>query len=206
LQELRKILQQSQSLPQEELIGQLNPVIHGWTLYYRTVVSKKQFSACDHHLFRMLWQKMTHRHPKKGVRWVKGKYWRTIEGNTWTYATPEGPEQRVLRWHDAIPIRRHVKVKGKASPYDGNLLYWVKRIKDHPLTRTTLGKLLQKQQGKCRWCELLFRDGDQIEVDHITPKSEGGGEELSNKFALHRHCHDQRHAKHATGCINDNGP
>jgi RNA-directed DNA polymerase len=36
-----------------------------------------------------------------------------------------------------------------------------------------------------------------IEVDHITPKSEGGGEELSNKFALHRHCHDQRHAKHA---------
>jgi RNA-directed DNA polymerase len=32
LQELRKILQQSQSLPQEELIDQLNPVIHGWAL------------------------------------------------------------------------------------------------------------------------------------------------------------------------------
>ncbi len=37
---------------------------------------------------------------------------------------------------------------------------------------------------------------DQIEIDHITPKSQGGGEELSNKLALHRHCHDQRHAKH----------
>ncbi len=57
-----------------------------------------------------------------------------------------------------------------------------------------LGKLLQKQQGKCRWCELYFRDGDQIEIDHILPKSLGGGEELSNKFALHRHCHDARHA------------
>ncbi len=43
-------------------------------------------------------------------------------------------------------------------------------------------------------CELLFQDGDLIEIDHITPKSEGGGEELSNKFALHRHCHDERHA------------
>jgi RNA-directed DNA polymerase len=58
-----------------------------------------------------------------------------------------------------------------------------------------LGKLLQKQAGKCRWCELLFQDGDIIEIDHITPRSQGGGEELSNKGALHRHCHDQRHAQ-----------
>ena len=203
LQELRKILQKSQSLPQEELIDQLNPVIHGWALYYRTVVSAKQFATCDHHLVSMLWQKMTRKHPKKGAGWVKGKYWRTIEGNTWTYATPEGPEQHVLRWH-AIPIQRHIKVKGKASPFDGNLLYWAKRLKDHPLTKMTLGKLLQKQQGKCRWCELYFREEDQIEIDHITPRSEGGGEELSNKCALHRHCHDQRHAKHVTECINDN--
>jgi len=206
LQQLRKMLQASQSLPQEKLIDQLNPVIHGWTLYYRTIVSKKQFTACDHHLTSMLWQKMSHKHPKKSAKWVKGKYWRTIEGNTWTYATPEGPEQHVLRRHAAIPIQRHTKVKGKASPYDGNLLYWAKRLKKHPLTKSTLGRLLQKQQGKCRWCELLFRDGDHIEIDHITPKSEGGGEELSNKCALHRHCHDQRHAKHATERINDKGP
>jgi len=204
LQELRRILQKGQSLPQEEIIDQLNPVIHGWALYYRTVVSAKQFATCDHLLLSMLWQKMTKKHPKKGAGWVKRKYWRTIEGNTWTFATPEGPKQQVLRWHAAIPIQRHIKVKGNTSPFDGNLLYWAKRLKDHPLTKTTLGKLLQKQQGKCRWCELLFKDGDQIEIDHITPKSEGGGEELSNKFALHRHCHDQRHAKHATECINDN--
>nr|WP_244422125.1 HNH endonuclease signature motif containing protein [Ktedonobacter racemifer] len=59
--------------------------------------------------------------------------------------------------------------------------------------------LLLKQQGKCRWCDLQFREGDQIEIDHITPKSEGGGEELSNKCALHRHCHDQRHGTHNKG-------
>lgn len=87
LQELRRILQKSQSLPQEEIIDQLNPVIHGWALYYRTVVSTKQFATCDHHLVSMLWQKMARKHPKKNARWVKGKYWRTIERNTWTYAT-----------------------------------------------------------------------------------------------------------------------
>ncbi len=203
LQELRTILQKSQSLPQEELIDQLNPVIHGWALYYRTVVSQRCFETCDHLLVSMLWQKMTRKHPKKSAKWVKEKYWRTVEGNTWTFATSDGSTLRTLRWHAATPIQRHTKVKGKVSPFDGNLLYWAKRLKDHPLTKTTLGKLLQKQRGKCRWCELFFRDEDHIEIDHITPKSEGGGEELSNKFALHRHCHDQRHAKHVTESIND---
>jgi len=203
LQAIRKILQKSQMLSQEELIGQLNPVIHGWALYYRTVSSQKCFETCDHLLMQMLWHKMIRKHPQKGVKWIKGKYWRTIEGNTWTYATPENPKQRVLRRHAALSMKRHVKVKGRASPFDGDLLYWAKRLKNHPLTKGTLGRLLQKQQGKCRWCELLFRDEDQIEIDHITPKSEGGGEEFSNKCALHRHCHDQRHAKHETEGIND---
>jgi hypothetical protein len=46
----------------------------------------------------MLWQKMTKKHLKKGAGWVKRKYRRNIGGNTWTFATPEGPEQQVLRW------------------------------------------------------------------------------------------------------------
>jgi RNA-directed DNA polymerase len=204
VQAMRKIVQRNQFLPQEELIDRLNPVILGWARYYRTVVSKKQFKVCDKHLIRLLWRKMTGKHPGKSARWVKEKYWRTIAGNTWMYATAEGPEQRVLKRHAEMPIHRHTKVKGTASPFDGNLLYWAQRLKNHPLTTSTLGRLLQKQQGKCRWCELLFRDEDQIEIDHITPKREGGGEEVSNKMALHRHCHDQRHAKRVTECINDN--
>jgi RNA-directed DNA polymerase len=204
LQDIRRILQKSQSLPQVEIIDQLNPVIHGWALYYRTVVAQRSFGTCDHHLIRMLWQKMTRKHPKKSARWVKEKYWRTVEGNTWTYATPDGSALRTLRRHAATPIQRHVKVKGRASPFDGNLLYWAKRLKNHPLTKTTLGKLLQKQQGKCRWCGLYFREGDHIEIDHMIPSTMGGGEELSNKAALHRHCHDQRHARHEAECVNDN--
>src|SRR2546429_5085315 len=52
LQALKRILQRSQSLSQEQLIDQLNPVMYGWTLYYRTVVSKKQFTVCDYLLTR----------------------------------------------------------------------------------------------------------------------------------------------------------
>jgi len=204
VQALRTILQKSPSLSQEQLIDQLNPVIHGWSLYYRTVVSKKRFTVCDCLLMHMLWQKMTRKHPKKSAKWVKEHYWRTMKGNTWTFATPASATMRMLRRHASTPIQRHIKVKGQASPFDGNLLYWAKRLQHHPLTKTTLGKLLQKQQGKCRWCGLLFREEEQIEIDHITPKSEGGSEELSNKCALHRHCHDQRHAKHEAECTSHN--
>ena len=70
-----------------------------------------------------------------------------------------------MRKHNETAIQRHVKVKGAASPYDGNLLYWSQRLKNHPTTRGTLAMLLYKQQGKCRWCELTFREGDQIEID-----------------------------------------
>jgi hypothetical protein len=45
------------------------------------------------------------------------------------------------------PIKRHVKVKHTASPYDGNLIYWAQRLKDHPLTGTRTGILLKVQHG-----------------------------------------------------------
>jgi len=205
LQELRTIVQKSQSLPQEKIIAQLNPVIKGWAQYYRTVVSAEHFALCDHLLCQILWRQMTKKHPNKGAKWVKRKYWRTIEGDTWTYATPEEPRQREMIKHAATSIQRYTKVKGRASPFDGNLLYWTKRLKNHPLTKGTIGKLLKIQQGKCRWCGLLFQEEDHIEIDHITPRGEGGGEELSNKCALHRHCHDQRHAKHGKSVPLTNG-
>jgi len=85
-------------------------------------------------------------------------------------------------------------VKGTASPYDGNLLYWSQRLKTHPLLHATKAKLLQKQQGKCRWCELLFQDGDLMEIDHLDQNHEN--QSMSNLMLLHRHCHDDRHARY----------
>ncbi|MGO8947020.1 MAG: LysE family transporter [Ktedonobacterales bacterium] len=44
--------------------------------------------------------------------------------------------------------------------------------------------LLRKQHGTCRWCGLLFQDTDVIEIDHFTPKSAGGGEELEQQVSV----------------------
>ncbi len=201
-QHLREISQTIHALrggPQEKLIAELNPKIAGWSRYYQTVVSKDTYNTCDYGMYYMLQSWVKFRHPQKNVHWRAKKYWKSVGKRQWVF----GDEQLKLNNHRDTAIKRHVKVKGAASPYDGNLLYWSQRLANHPMTKGQLAKLLRKQQGKCRWCELTFRDGDQIEIDHITPKSEGGGEELSNKFALHRHCHDERHSKLSKTSVNE---
>jgi RNA-directed DNA polymerase len=192
-EELRKVVHTGQGLTQAALIGQLNPKIRGWSRYYRGVAAKKALNDCDYHLFPLLLRWAKRRHPRKSANWISHKYWRKVGQDHWRFASSEGPH---LTNHASIPIQRHVKVKGTASPFDGKLLYWARRLQhSHPLTMSRLGALLYKQQGKCSYCELFFSEGDLIEIDHIIPRRDGGTDELSNLFALHRHCHDQRHAK-----------
>jgi RNA-directed DNA polymerase len=200
MHEIGKSIRKLRSASQQDLIQALNPIIRGWANYHRTVVAAKTFSLCDHRVYQQLRRWAYRRHPTKGRQWVIKKYWNMEPGASWVFRDQQG---HVLKRHNARPIQRHTKVRGTASPYDGDFLSWSTRLKRHPMLSGTMSKLLQKQQGKCRWCGLLFKDEDQIEIDHMTPKSEGGGEELSNKCALHRHCHDQRHARRAQTSIRD---
>ena len=193
--EIKQTIEKYRNVPQGKLIKELNLKIRGWTNYHRTVVSAATFHSCRNMLYLQLQRWARRKHPHKSREWISQKYWHVDDGKGWIFTD----HQSNLWSHDRTHIQRHVKVKGTASPYDGNLLYWSRRLNHHYMFSGTLGKLLQKQEGKCRWCGLLFQDGDLVEIDHITPKSEGGGEELSNKFALHRHCHDQRHATRVNG-------
>jgi RNA-directed DNA polymerase len=159
------------------------------------VVAATVFHGCDHLLFYQLQSWARHRHPKKNAAWVARRYWRMQPGAMWEFVVKDGGEiTHRLTTHGATHIRRHVKVKGTASPFDGNLLYWARRLKDHPLTGTTLGRLLARQTGKCGHCDLTFQDGDLLEIDHVEPTSTGGTDVLSNLQVLHRHCHDQKSA------------
>jgi len=188
---IKERLRKFRSASQEQLIKELNPIIWGWAAYYRTSVASAVFSRCDDVLWKQLAAWARARHPDKGTQWMAQKYWHQVEKRKWVFATPAGAE---LRMHSKTAIQRYTKVKGAASPYDGNLLYWSQRLKSHPMMHETKARLLQKQQGKCRWCELHFQDGDIMEVDHID--RDHNHKHLSNKMLLHRHCHDERHAKH----------
>jgi RNA-directed DNA polymerase len=191
-----KIIDAHKSVPQKGLIQHLNPVIRGWANYYSTVVSKETFSEIDHIVYQQLlaWAKRTH--PGTPVKGIVKKCWQTVGKNHWVFATKESNEitTRLLK-HAETPIVRHEKVKGEASPYDGNLVYWSTRRKNHPECPKKIAELLRKQQGKCNWCGLHFREDDLLEIDHILSTAQGGKNVTSNRQLLHRHCHDEKTAR-----------
>jgi RNA-directed DNA polymerase len=181
-------------MSQAILIKRLNPIISGWCNYFSTIVSSKVFSRLGHLVVYKLLKWGIRRHRNKAKKWIRQKYFKTIEGNNWAFATKEGKKSLVLRQHSYTEIKRHVKVKGNASPYDGNWGYWSTRMGKHPERSVKVAKLLKQQKGKCAHCGSYFKDGDSLEVDHIIPKSKRGKDADNNWQLLHRHCHDKKTA------------
>jgi RNA-directed DNA polymerase len=98
----------------------------------------------------------------------------------------------LLAEHKKTPIVRHIKVKGKFSPFNGDWAYWSARRGTHPETSTRVSRLMKIQKGKCPHCNLYIRSEDLIEVDHIIPRSQGRKDNYNNIQLLHRHCHDTK--------------
>jgi RNA-directed DNA polymerase len=125
LREVRGIIRGHRATAQQDLIRLLNPVIRGWAYYYRHVVSARIFGKLDRLVWKALWRWAVRRHPNKGKRWVKKRYFRTIGPRHWVFACEngqndliDGPELMKLVNLQDIKIRRHVKVKAEANPYD----------------------------------------------------------------------------------------
>ncbi len=192
---LSEIVTKHLGVTQAVLIYKLNPVIRGWANYFRTGASKETFSEIDAYLWTILFNWAKRRHPNKSVHWIAKKYWAIALGVGWKFRgkTDTGKVVTLLK-HAETEIVRHVKVKGTASPFDGNLTYWSTRLGRNPEINTTVAKLLKEQKGKCNHCGLTFKDGDIWEVDHILPKSMGGKHKGDNLQLLHRHCHDEKTA------------
>jgi RNA-directed DNA polymerase len=190
-EQIARVIEAHKAAPQAALISRLNPIIRGWANYYATAVSKVAFSDIDDLTYQKLSSWAKRRHPKKNGEWVSKRYWQSMDGDNWVFATrKEGLTPLRLINHADTPIVRHVKVKGESSPYDGNLVYWSSRMGNNPEMPTRVSKLLKKQKGKCTHCGMFFREDDVMEVDHIIPISKGGKDEYKNLQLLHRHCHD----------------
>lgn len=185
---LSALISQHKAAKQANLIGILNPIIAGWANYYSAVVSTKTFRLLDHRLYEKLRRWAFFRHPRKSRRWAIQRYWDTTPGKSWAFRDSNGP---TLNQHTHVPIVRHVKVQGQASPYDGNWSYWAARRGKYPGVSRRLAALLKKQAGHCEACGLCFTPEALIELHHRD------GNRSDNRYinlaVVHRHCHDQIH-------------
>jgi RNA-directed DNA polymerase len=124
LEKAREIIRNGRGWSQEELIRQLNPVVRGWANYHRHIVVARTFRKVEAALWQSLWRWAKRRHPNKSWKWIAGRYWHRINGKK-VFAADTGERTREgktvwLRLVNIVEtkVRRHVKIKAAANPYD----------------------------------------------------------------------------------------
>ena len=199
----RNIIQNNKSASAYGLIRLLRPILIGWGNYFRYCECKTTFQKVDNIIYNQIRAWVFRRATRQGRMTVKQKYFpegrvynfqnrqykanwilngtRTLKGGK-----PQTIELPKVSW---IASEKHVKIKGTASVYDGNHLYWADRSPRYSSLSTRVCNLLNRQKGTCNACQRKFRIEDQMEVDHIKPRSQGGLDHYANLQLLHRQCH-----------------
>src|ERR1700682_3054910 len=123
LDKIREVIKANQTAKQTNLIRLLNPVLRGWANYHSHVVAKETFGRIDSLIWSMLWRWAVRRHPNKGRRWVKDKYFPPRGPRHWVFAAIEKKKDGSLRdlvllKESDTPIQRHIKIKAAVNPYD----------------------------------------------------------------------------------------
>ena len=203
LQRIRCWLKHNASITPAAVIYHLNPILRGWGNYYKHGVSKEVFSYVDHQLWKAIWRWCRRRHPKKSSQWVMGKYFQTLKGRAWTFATtvtdPAGKRKLLSLVRLAeIPIQRHIKVKGNASPDDPALQdYWAYRQTRYGKTYWDKGSkyynVAQRQNWRCPICHDPLFNGEALHTHHLKQRKDGGIDGEDNLIHLHQACHQHLH-------------
>lgn len=185
------------------MIGLLNPVIRGWAEYHKTINAKTTYSYVDNCIWRALWRWAKRRHPRKGLRWVKNRYFARIGSSTWVFhdfaVTDEG-RKIVVKLCAAIDTKIvvHRKVEGEMNPF---LPEWEPQLEaratlkmiDKLKERKRLLRLWLSQDGQCPVCDRPITMDEAFHAHHIHHKQLGGSDQLSNLVLLHPNCHRQVH-------------
>lgn len=208
IQRTRDIIQRNRSASSFSLINLLNSRIIGWGNYFRYSECSEDFSKIDYLIFNQI-RAWVFRRKSKGLRSrtaLKLKYF--PEGKSYHFRGKDYKNNWILTGKSLtkygklqenflpkmtwVGSAQYVKIKGKASPYDGNHLYWAKRTEKYSGFNHRVSKLIRIQNGCCVRCGVSFTPEDHIEVDHIIPKSKGGSDRYKNLQVLHKHCHIQK--------------
>jgi RNA-directed DNA polymerase len=125
LEKVRALIRANCTSTQADLIHALNRVVLGWVMYHRHVVATRTFRKVDHVLWHRLWRWARRRHQNKTADWVLHRYWHPVDGRSWRFAadtgerTPAGrPVWLKLACANKTIIRRHLKIRSEANPYD----------------------------------------------------------------------------------------
>ena len=147
------------------VIATLNPS-SGWAAYYWGVVSSSVFGSLDHYLWHITYKWSTLRYNNEPKRWIVGRYFgkfNNFRNDHWVFGD-RGSGACLVKF-SWTAIKRHVPVRGAASPNDPALASYRadrrKKVKPSPGGYSL--RLLSRQDGLCPLCgdHLLAADPPQ---------------------------------------------
>ncbi|MHC1697537.1 MAG: group II intron reverse transcriptase/maturase [Geobacteraceae bacterium] len=205
LEKIRSVIKVNATAKQENLIKLLNPMIHGWAMYHRGAVASDVFARVHSEIWMALWRWARRRHPRKGRRWVKNKYFQVINGRDWVFSTSSGKGEtkttEALCRASSVKIQRHIKIQSEANPFDPLWDCYFESRRTGKMTTSPSGKrelraLWRKQLGLCPMCKQPITKESGWNVHYIHARVKGGKDINSNRMLLHNNCHNQYHWKY----------
>ncbi len=205
LAEIKATFRENLHTPVNRLLMELNPQIRGWAMFHRTTTSKQVFSYVDYRIFCELERWMQRRHPDKDLPWCYEKYLTQVgdrqyvlEGTT----LDRRGQPRTIRLIKAkdVPIKRHVKIKAAANPYDPDWEpYFEERLglqmKENLRGYDKLLKLWFDQDGLCPQCGQKITPETGWHLHHRVWVVNGGDDSMANLVVMHPICHTQLHGQ-----------
>ncbi|MCA2661120.1 MAG: group II intron reverse transcriptase/maturase [Microcystis sp. M064S2] len=200
---VKKIISYSKASSAYDLITKLRPIIIGWANYFKYCECKKAFLDLTNTIFGMLRAWVFRRTNRQGRIAIKEKYFPsgcsyTFDGTThkdnWILVGSKKDKKGRVR-HIYLPhivwvkSLKHIKILDDYSPFNGDHIYWAKRMAKYNNLPIRVKTLLSKQDYKCNICKETFTVPSNLEVDHIIPKSQGGKDTYTNLQLIHRTCH-----------------
>ena len=151
LADIRESIKSNPTAKTENLIHLLNPKIRGWANHFRYSCAKKTFSYVDFHIYKALWSWARRRHPGKNVSWIQKKYFRSQGLRNWIFFAKTKEDNNTSSYVDlfaasSVAIKRHIKIKAEATPYDPRFTEYFKKRE----CKSTRGALKQKQAAKIK--------------------------------------------------------
>lgn len=204
LTKIRSTLKVNKAKSAGNVIELLNPVIRGWSNYHRSIVAKETFGYIDYRIWKMLWQWCKRRHANRHKCWVRRKYFKTVGSRNWVFQGVTKSKVKInLLYAKDTPIKRHIKIKSEAIPYDPAFEEYMEKRLDSVWTNSKRGRhklliLWRRQNKRCQRCKQLITDETGWNIHHVIERFKGGSDKLENLVLLHPNCHRQLHYRNST--------
>lgn len=173
----------------EKIILELNPILRGWSEYYRVSYhSLSVFKQLHNYVWVKMWKWCRKKHPRKTAKELRSMY--LVPHPTLKWVFGKSPTMQLFSLCDVTSYRLR-PLKLVKNPYIRADIGYFEDRRAKRVDARFRSAVYKRYQYKCPLCGQSLFNGEQVDLHHIQPAALGGKYTLSNIQPLHQTCHQQ---------------